>query len=179
MSQDIEDTLNPHRVRVFSSGGRGAAGGLVVPGGVDVEFAEELAGGGVDDADVQVVDERQDAGSGVGAAGADVEQAAAGAQGDGAAGVDAVMAEPVAGVGGPVARGCPGPGLGVVRLAVLLGDPEAAQLGFQGVAAALAAGAGQGTTRRWSGSLLSWSAIPPPRKKECKTRPWPTCGSPS
>jgi hypothetical protein len=31
-------------------------------------------------------------------------------------------------------------GLGVVRLAVLLGDPEAAELGFQGVASALAAG---------------------------------------
>jgi hypothetical protein len=31
-------------------------------------------------------------------------------------------------------------GLGVVRVAVLLGDAEAAQLGFQGVAAALAAG---------------------------------------
>ena len=31
-------------------------------------------------------------------------------------------------------------GLGVVRLAVLLGDPEAAQLVLQGVAAALAAG---------------------------------------
>jgi len=33
------------------------SGGLVVAGGVDGEFAEEFAGGGVDDADVEVVDE--------------------------------------------------------------------------------------------------------------------------
>jgi hypothetical protein len=30
------------------------------------EFAEEFAGGGVDDADVQVLDEEQDVGSGLG-----------------------------------------------------------------------------------------------------------------
>ena len=33
------------------------AGGLVVAAGVDGEVAEEFAGGGVDDADVVVVDE--------------------------------------------------------------------------------------------------------------------------
>jgi hypothetical protein len=41
----------------------GFAGGLVVAGGVDGELAEEFAGGGVDDADVQVLDEQQDVGS--------------------------------------------------------------------------------------------------------------------
>ena len=34
-----------------------SAGGLVVARGVDEEFAEEFAGGGVDDADVEVVDQ--------------------------------------------------------------------------------------------------------------------------
>jgi hypothetical protein len=33
---------------------------LVVPGGVEDELAEEFAGGGVDDGDLQVVDEEQD-----------------------------------------------------------------------------------------------------------------------
>ena len=61
--------------------GPGAAGGLVVAGGVDDQFAEELAGGGVDDAHVQVLDEQQDVGSGVGSADADVVQAAAHAEG--------------------------------------------------------------------------------------------------
>jgi hypothetical protein len=37
---------------------------LVALGPVEGEFSEELAGGGVDDADVEVVDERQDVGSG-------------------------------------------------------------------------------------------------------------------
>ena len=48
---------------------------LVVAGGVDGEFAEEFAGGGVDDADVEVVDEQDDVGSGVGSADADVVEA--------------------------------------------------------------------------------------------------------
>jgi hypothetical protein len=48
---------------------------LVVAGGVGYEFAQEFAGGGVDDSDVEVVDEDQDAGSGVGSADADVVQA--------------------------------------------------------------------------------------------------------
>lgn len=43
----------------------GFAGGLVVPGGVEGEVAEEFAGGGVDDADVEVGDEDDDVGSGV------------------------------------------------------------------------------------------------------------------
>jgi hypothetical protein len=32
------------------------AGGLVCPGGVEDEFAEDLPGGGVDDGDVEVLD---------------------------------------------------------------------------------------------------------------------------
>jgi hypothetical protein len=51
--------------------------GLVAAGGVDGELAEELAGGGVDDLDLQVLDEQYNAGSGVGSADADVMQAAA------------------------------------------------------------------------------------------------------
>jgi hypothetical protein len=36
--------------------------GLVVAGGVDLQFAQEFAGGGVDDAYVVVVGEQQDVG---------------------------------------------------------------------------------------------------------------------
>ena len=50
------------------------AAGLVVPGGVDGELADELSGGGVDDSDVEVADEHEDAGAGVGSADADVVQ---------------------------------------------------------------------------------------------------------
>ena len=46
MSQDIEDTLNPHRVRVFSFWVSGFAG----------ERAEQFAGGGVDHADLGLWD---------------------------------------------------------------------------------------------------------------------------
>ena len=38
---------------------------MVVAVGVDGEFAKELAGGCVDDADVEVLDEQDDVGSGV------------------------------------------------------------------------------------------------------------------
>ena len=48
------------------------AGGLVVAVGVEGELAQQLAGGGVDDADLQVVPEQQDAGSGMGPAAAEV-----------------------------------------------------------------------------------------------------------
>ena len=44
---------------------------MVVPGGVQLEFAEELSVG-VQDADVAVADEDQDAAAGVAAADADV-----------------------------------------------------------------------------------------------------------
>ena len=39
-----------------------SAGGLVVLAGVEDQVAEELAGGGVEDADAQVLDEQQDVG---------------------------------------------------------------------------------------------------------------------
>ena len=104
MSQDIEDTVNLRWVRggfLWPAGW--AAGGLVVAVGVEGEFADQFAGGGVDDADVQVLDEEQDAGSGVGPAGADVVELSVVAQGDQAGGVDAVGADAVVGVGGAVA----------------------------------------------------------------------------
>jgi len=75
------------------------SGGLVVAGGVDGEFAEEFAGGGVDDADVEVVDEQQDVGSGVGSADADVVQPAVVAEAEFAVGVDDVAADPWLGFG--------------------------------------------------------------------------------
>ena len=83
----------------------GCAGGPVVAGGVEGELAEELAGGSVDDGDVQVLDEQQDAGSGVGPADADVVQAAAGAQADGAGRAGAIGADAVVGVGVAAAGG--------------------------------------------------------------------------
>jgi hypothetical protein len=86
------------------------SGGLVVPGRVEGEFAEQFAGGGVDDADVQVLDQEQDAGSGVGAADTDVVQPPAGAQGDVPGLADAVAADAVVRVAGPVAGGSFGPG---------------------------------------------------------------------
>jgi hypothetical protein len=80
-----------------------AAGGLVVAAGVDGQFAEQLPSGGVDDADVEVVDEHEHVGLGVGSSDAEVVEAAGHAQGDHAAVVDAVVAE--AGVGVVVAAG--------------------------------------------------------------------------
>jgi len=84
--------------------GAGLSGGLVVPGGVEGEVAEELAGRGVDDADVEVGDEDDDVGSGVFSADPDVVQPAVVAQRDLAGGIDSVVADPVVdvavGVGG-------------------------------------------------------------------------------
>jgi hypothetical protein len=68
---------------------------LVVAAGVDGEVAEEFAGGGVDDADVQVLDQDQDVGSGVGSPDADVVESPVDAQGDHAGVVDAVGADAV------------------------------------------------------------------------------------
>jgi hypothetical protein len=53
---------------------------------------------------VQVVDEQNHGGSGVGSADADVVESAVDAQGDGAGVVDLVVADAVVGVGGPVTR---------------------------------------------------------------------------
>jgi hypothetical protein len=49
---------------------------LIVAGGVDGEFADEFSGGGVDDSDVEVLDEHEHSGAGVGSADADVVQSA-------------------------------------------------------------------------------------------------------
>jgi hypothetical protein len=76
----------------------GSAGAVVAAGGVEGEVAEEFAGGGVDDADVDVGDEQDDAGSGVGAANTDVVQVAVVAQGDRAAVGDTVVADTEVGV---------------------------------------------------------------------------------
>jgi hypothetical protein len=48
--------------------------GLIVAGGVEGEFADDLSGGCVADGDVGVVDEHQDVFMGVGAADADVAE---------------------------------------------------------------------------------------------------------
>ena len=75
---------------------------MVVLGGVEDEFAEEFAGGGVDDADVEVVDEDQDVGSGVGSSDADVVESAVDPECDDAGVVDAVGADPMVDLAGPV-----------------------------------------------------------------------------
>jgi hypothetical protein len=63
ISQEIPDRPDPYPGSGFCFGWSGwSAEGLVVAGGVDGEFAEEFAGGGVDDADVEVVDQLQDGG---------------------------------------------------------------------------------------------------------------------
>jgi hypothetical protein len=120
----------------------GLACGLVVPGWVEGEVAQELTGSGVDDADVQILGEEQDAGSGVGAADADVVEAAVVAEGDFAVGVDAVGADTVVGVGGSVAGGGFGPGVvgggrgrlvgqGPVRAVVVVVAGEGVQQGLE------------------------------------------------
>ncbi|WP_432870435.1 hypothetical protein [Microbispora rosea] len=58
----------------------------------------QLSGGGVDHADVEIVDEQDDVGSGVGSPDADVVKPAADPQGDDAGVVDAVVADPGVGV---------------------------------------------------------------------------------
>lgn len=88
------------------------AGGLVGAGGVEGELAEEFAGGGVDDADVEVVDQEDDRGARVGSADADVEQAAVVAEGDFAGVVDAVVADPVVAGRGGVGSGFGACGVG-------------------------------------------------------------------
>src|SRR4051795_4266207 len=88
----------------FSACGAGwASGALVALGCVEDELAEEFAGGGVDDADVEVLGEDGDAGSGVGAADADGVHLAAVSPGDLAGLVDLVVADAVVGFFGAVA----------------------------------------------------------------------------
>ena len=83
---------------------------MVAAGGVEGETAEDLAGGGVDDADVEVGDEHDDAGSGVGSADGDVVQLPVESEGHVAAVGDAVVADPVVGVVAAVAGNGLGPG---------------------------------------------------------------------
>jgi len=64
----------------FGDGPFGCSGGLVVAGGVEGEVAEEFAAVGVDDADVVVLHEEDDALVGVGAADAAVVESAVDAQ---------------------------------------------------------------------------------------------------
>jgi hypothetical protein len=80
------------RVDRFPGGTLGPVGGLVADGRVEDEFAEQFSGGGVDDADVQVLDEDEDVGSGVGSADADGLEPSLVAQSDLSADVDAVAA---------------------------------------------------------------------------------------
>ncbi len=68
-------------------------------------MAEEFAGGGVDDADLEVGDEHDDAGSGVFGAEADVVEAAVVAQGDAPGLVDTVVADAPVGVVAAVGGG--------------------------------------------------------------------------
>jgi hypothetical protein len=72
---------------------------MVVASWFGDEVAQDLAGGGVDDGDVEVLDEQDDVGSGVGSANAEVAEAARDAQGDAAGFVDLVAADAVVGVG--------------------------------------------------------------------------------
>ena len=105
MSQDIGDTRTCEcrfgccSFGLVSCGSFGCSGGLVVAAGVEDEFAEEFAGGGVDDADVEVLDDEDDAGSGVGSSDADVVQSTVVPQGDGAGFDDAVVPDPFVGLG--------------------------------------------------------------------------------
>ena len=70
---------------------------MVAAFGVDGESADDLAGGGVDDSYVEVVDEQDDAGSVEGSSEADVVHLAVDAQADVAVG-DAVVADAELGV---------------------------------------------------------------------------------
>ena len=76
-----------------------------------MSYSQEFTGGGVKDMDLEVLDQEQDVGSGVGAANADVVEAAAGADGGDVAGAaDLVVADAVVGVGAAVAGSGFGPG---------------------------------------------------------------------
>jgi hypothetical protein len=113
---------------------------LVVPGGVQDEVAQEFAGGGGDDPDVQVLDEQDDVGSGVGSSDADVVQLAMVAQCDDPGVVDAVAADSFMGGreaggrgfgSGGVGRGRCLAAQGAVRAGGVVVLPEGIQLGLQ------------------------------------------------
>ena len=70
---------------------------MVVAGGVEGEVAEEFAGCGVDDADVEPSDEEDDVGSGVFSADSDVVEATVVSERDLAGVVDPVVSDSVVG----------------------------------------------------------------------------------
>ncbi len=72
---------------------------LVAAAGVEDEGAEEFSGLGVDDSDVEVVDDEGDVGSFVGSSDSDVVHASGLAEADGSCLVDAVIADEVVGAG--------------------------------------------------------------------------------
>ena len=79
----------------FAAGSLRGSRGLVVAAGIEGRVAEEFAGGGVDDAGLKVLDEQDDAGSGVGSSLADVVESAAVAQAEALR----VLCRPYAGCG--------------------------------------------------------------------------------
>jgi hypothetical protein len=74
-------TLNPRCGFGWCCLGLPWVDGLVVAGWVDDQLAQQFAGGRVDDADLEVLHEQQDRGSGVGSADADVVEVAVDPQG--------------------------------------------------------------------------------------------------
>jgi hypothetical protein len=78
---------------------------VVVAGGVDGELSDDGSGGGVQHGDVEVADEHQNVGSGVGAADADVVQSSGVTQGEASGVVDAVGADAVVAVGAVAGAG--------------------------------------------------------------------------
>ena len=87
-----------------------APGAVVALGGVECECADDFAGVCVDDADVEICDEQDDAGSVEWSSESDVVHVAVDAQAD-ASGADAVVADAVL---GGVASGRGGFGSGLV-----------------------------------------------------------------
>ena len=83
-------------------GGSGWLARLVVAAGVDDQLAEEFSSGLVHDPDVEVLNEQNDVGSGVGSPDLDVVHLAGDAEGDGAAEVDLVVADAVMCVGAAI-----------------------------------------------------------------------------
>src|SRR5690625_1915543 len=86
--------VSRHRERLNPRFWGSAVFWLVGAGGVEGVFGEDLAGGGVDDGGVVVMDQGDDLGAGVGASDAEVEHAPGVAQADLAAVVDGVVAHP-------------------------------------------------------------------------------------
>lgn len=115
---------------------------MIVAGGVEDEFTKGLSGGGVDDADVVVVDQRQDLGSGLGLADTDVVESSGDSEGDVAdlgdpVGADPVVAVVLAATGGGFGSGLVGGGggclmgQGPVRSVLVVGLDEGVEQGLE------------------------------------------------